>query len=705
MADLLLELFSEEIPAGLQARGADELKKRIVDGLKQAGCDYDEALAYATPRRLALSVTGLPERQPDVKEERKGPRVGAPDKAIEGFLGSTGLSLDQCEIRDDKKGQFYVAVIDKPGRPTPDVIAELVPAAVTGFSWPKSMRWGAGSMRWVRPLHSILCLFDGAVVDFEVGGIRSGALTRGHRFHAPGELNIKSFDDYRQRLRDAHVVLDPEERAWIILDNAKTLAQNESLELVEDGALLRENAGLNEWPVPLIGTFDEDFLAVPPEVLTTSMKSHQKYFSVRDPKTGKLANRFIMVCQSGGRRRRKGDRCGQPAGHRRAPVGCPFLLGPRPQDQARGPSRRSRTHHLPRAPRHPGREGRASGRARRRDRRPDRRGPGERRAGGAALQMRSGDRDGRRVPGIAGPDGPLLRAGEGADRQVADAIAQHYQPQGPSDAVPEGPVAQAVALADKIDTLVGFWAIDEKPTGSKDPYALRRAALGVVRIVLENEVRLHLSPVIQFALARIGPTLDRLNEGGDRKVLVRAVHDAVLRGDSYLLAFFADRLKVHLRDQGARHDLIDAVFALGGQDDLLMIVRRVEALGSFLETDDGANLLAGVKRAQNILRIEEKKDGASHDGTPDAALFAQDEERALAAAIADVERDAGAAVAGEDFEAAMSALARLRGPVDAFFDNVTVNADDAALRTNRLKLLSRIRTATHQVADFSRIES
>ena len=704
MADLLLELFSEEIPAGLQKRSAEELKKRVADGLKQAGCDFDEAHAYATPRRLALSVTGLPEGQPDVKEERKGPRVGAPDKAIEGFLGATGLSLDQCEIRDDKKGQFYVAVIDKPGRPTPDVIAELVPAAVTGFSWPKSMRWGAGALRWVRPLHSILCLFDSEVVDFEVGGIRSGALTRGHRFHAPGELTIKDFDDYRQRLRDAHVVLDAEERAWIILDGAKTLVQKENLELVEDGALLLENAGLNEWPVPLIGTFDEDFLAVPPEVLTTSMKSHQKCFSVRDPETGKLANRFVMVAnlvaEDGGQAIVEGNQ--RVIAARLSDARFFWDLDRKTKLEDRLADLEPVTFHA-----------RLGTQAERVSRLEELAGEiagligADRDMASRAARLCKCDLVTEMVgefPELQGLMGHYYALQEGADPQVADAIAQHYQPQGPSDAVPEGSISQAVALADKIDTLVGFWAIDEKPTGSKDPYALRRAALGVVRIVLEKELRLHLSPVIQFALARIGPTLDRLNEGGDRKVLVRAVHDAVLRGDSYLLAFFADRLKVHLRDQGARHDLIDAVFALGGQDDLLMIVRRVEALGSFLETDDGANLLAGVKRAQNILRIEEKKDGASHDGTPDAALFAQDEEKVLAAAIAEVERDAGAAVAAEDFEAAMSALARLRGPVDAFFDNVTVNADDAGLRANRLKLLSRIRAATVQVADFSHIE-
>ena len=704
MADLLLELFSEEIPAGLQARAADELKKRVADGLKDAGCAYDEARAYATPRRLTLAVTGLPASQPDVKEERKGPRVGAPDKAIEGFLGATGLNLDQCEIRDDKKGQFYVAVIDKPGRPTPDVVADLVAAAITGFSWPKSMRWGAGGLRWVRPLHSILCVFDGTVVDFEVDGIRSGTVTRGHRFHAPGDIDVRNFDDYKARLRDAHVILETDERAALIADGARALASEQGLELVEDDALLRENAGLNEWPVPLIGTFDEDFLAVPPEVLTTSMKSHQKYFSVRDPRTGKLANRFVMVANlvadDGGKAIVAGNQ--RVIAARLSDARFFWDLDRKTKLEDRLADLEPITFHA-----------RLGTQAERVARLEELAGEiagligADRENAARAARLSKCDLVTEMVgefPELQGLMGRYYALEEGADSQVADAIAQHYQPQGPSDAVPEGPVAQAVALADKVDTLVGFWAIDEKPTGSKDPYALRRAALGVVRIVLENQLRLHLSPVIQFALARIGPTLDRLNEGGDRKVLVRAVHDAVLRGDSYLLAFFADRLKVHLRDQGARHDLIDAVFALGGQDDLLMIVRRVDALGSFLETDDGANLLAGVKRAQNILRIEEKKDGASHDGTPDGALFAQDEERALAAAIADVERDAGAAVAGEDFEAAMSALARLRGPVDAFFDNVTVNADDAALRANRLKLLSRIRAATAQVADFSHIE-
>ena len=470
-------------------------------------------------------------------------------------------------------------MIDKPGRPTPDVIAELVPAAVAGFSWPKSMRWGAGEMRWVRPLHSILCLFDGEVVDFEVGGIRSGALTRGHRFHAPGELTIKDFDDYRQRLRDAHVVLDAEERAWIILDGAKTLVQKENLELVEDGALLLENAGLNEWPVPLIGTFDEDFLAVPPEVLTTSMKSHQKCFSVRDPETDKLANRFVMVAnlvaEDGGQAIVEGNQ--RVIAARLSDARFFWDLDRKTKLEDRLADLEPITFHA-----------RLGTQAERVSRLEELAGEiagligADRDMASRAARLCKCDLVTEMVgefPELQGLMGHYYALEEGADPQVADAIAQHYQPQGPSDAVPDGSIAQAVALADKIDTLVGFWAIDEKPTGSKDPYALRRAALGVVRIVLEKELRLHLSPVIQFALARIGPTLDRLNEGGDRKVLVRAVHDAVLRGDSYLLAFFADRLKVHLRDQGARHDLIDAVFALGGQDDLLMIVRRVEALG------------------------------------------------------------------------------------------------------------------------------
>ncbi len=705
MPDLLLELFSEEIPARMQARAADDLKSLVTNALVDAGCVYESAEVRATPRRLALAVAGLPENQPDVRDERKGPRVGAPDKAIEGFLGSVGLTLDECEIREDKKGQYYAAVIEKSGSSTAEMIAGIVPDVIAKFPWPKSMRWGPGSLRWVRPLHSILCIFDGAVVPFEIGGIVSGNVTYGHRFHAPDPIEVGGFEDYEAGLRDARVMLGAGERADVIGNEARTLAFAQNLELVEDEALLRENAGLVEWPVVLMGAFDEAFLDVPPEVLTTSMKAHQKCFSLRDPKTGKLANRFILVSNL------VADDAGAAivAGNERV-IAARLSDARFFWDQDRKTSLEARLPELEKITFH-AKLGTQTERVLRLEA-----------IAGEIAGLIGADVDAAKqaarlakcdlvtemvgeFPELQGLMGSYYAQGEGLGQEISDAIAQHYQPQGPSDDVPSSPVAQAVALADKMDTLVGFWAIDEKPTGSKDPYALRRAALGVIRTVLDRGLRLRLSPIIQFTLARLGPTLDRLGEDSERKHRVRAVHDALLRGDNYLLAFFADRLKVHLRDQGARHDLIDAVFSLGGQDDLVLIVKRVEAMGKFLETDDGAVLLAGAKRAQNILRIEEKKDETRHDGAPDPALFAQDEERALAEAIDRAEAEAGAAAGSEEFAAAMSALARLRAPVDAFFDNVTVNAEDAGLRENRLKLLSRIRAATLQVADFSKIES
>ncbi len=705
MADLLLELFSEEIPARMQARAADDLKKRITDGLVDAGLVYEAATAHATPRRLALAVSGLPVTQPDTREERKGPRVGAPEKAVEGFLRSAGLSsLDDCQILEDKKGEYYAAVIERKGGAAADVIAALVPDVIAGFAWPKSMRWGAGTLRWVRPLHGILCVFDGETVPFEVAGIASGDSTLGHRFMAPDAIAARHFDDYEASLRAAHVMLDAHERAEVIVNEARTLAFAQGLELVEDDALLRETAGLVEWPVVLMGQFDESFLEVPPEVLTTSMKSHQKCFSLRDPKTDHLANRFILVSNLVA-----GD------GGAAITAGNERVIAARLSDarffweQDRKTPLEARSAELENITFH-AKLGTQAERIKRIEllagEIADAIGANREKAMQAA-RLAKCDLVTEMVgefPELQGLMGYYYAKAEGLDPQVCDALARHYQPQGPADDVPAGPVAQAVALADKIDTLVGFWTIGEKPTGSKDPYALRRAALGVIRILLENELRLKLSPTMQFALSKLGPTLDRLFEGDDRYTLVREAHSNLLRGEGHLLAFFADRLKVHLRDEGARHDLIDAVFALGGQDDLVLIVRRVEALGRFLETEDGANLLAGTKRAQNILRIEEKKDGRAYDEAPDSARLDEPEEIALAQAIDTAETNAGAAVRDKNYEAAMAALAGLRGPVDAFFDAVTVNADDAGLRENRLNLLARIRAATLQVADFSKIE-
>jgi glycyl-tRNA synthetase beta chain len=676
MAELLLELFSEEIPARMQARAADELARFLGDALKDAGLEFETVRSLVTPRRLAVVIDGLPKRSPDISEEKKGPRIGAPDAAIQGFLKSAGLkSIKQAEVQQDKKGDFYVARIERPGRATEEVVAAVVPAIVASFPWPKSMRWGNGTLRWVRPLHSVLCLFDGKVVPFEIDSIATGNETRGHRFMASKPFAVKNFADYAEKLRKAYVMLDAGERAKLILEGARKLAKKEKLDLVEDEALLAENAGLTEWPVPLIGSFDESFLEVPAEVLSTSMKAHQKCFSLKRGET--LANRFILIAnleaEDGGK--------SIVAGNERVIAArlsdAKFFYG---QDRDVGleiwvpklkdvvfheklGTQYERVHRIWPLARELAPLVGAD---------PD---LAERAAIVAKADLVSGMVG--EFPELQGVMGRYYALDQQEDPLVADAIAAHYKPVGPSDDVPREPIAIAVALADKLDMLTGFWSIDEKPTGSKDPYALRRAALGVIRIVLENGIRL--------------PLLKQ-----------RSGKDQPVTAD--LLAFFADRLKVYLREQGARHDLIDAVFSLSGQDDLLMIVARVNALGKFLDTEDGANLLAGTKRAINILRIEEKKDGKSYDQAPDAKLLELNEEKALAKAVDEAEREAEAAVTKEDFEAAMTAIAKLRKPVDAFFDNVTVNVDDAKLRTNRLRLLNRIRATTLTVADFSKIE-
>ena len=677
MAELLLELFSEEIPARMQTRAREDLARLLGGALGEAGLEFKEIRTFATPRRLVAVVDGLPSRSPDVREERKGPRVDAPEAAVKGFLKSAGLtSVDQAEKRDDKKGAYYVATIEKPGRATEQVVANIVPEIMRNFPWPKSMRWGSGRLRWVRPLHSVLCLFNGKVVPFEIDGIKSGKETRGHRFMAPEPFNVKGFDDYREKLRKAKVILDGEERARLIHDAAQAMAKHEKLALVEDEGLLAENAGLTEWPVVLMGSFDEDFLIVPPEVLTTSMKAHQKCFSLRK-KSGDLANQFILVANLKAADGGKAIVAGNERVIRARLADAKFFF-----DQDRKvmlpdcvPKLKEIVFHEKLGTQYDriqrcallAREIAVSVGAD-----PD---LAERAAILAKADLVSGMVG--EFPELQGVMGRYYALDQEENPTVADAIAAHYKPVGPSDEVPRDPVAIAVALADKLDMLVGFWAIDEKPTGSKDPYALRRAALGVIRIVLENDVRL---PLLQQFRAKLKEE------------------------EAYgLLNFFADRLKVHLRDQGARHDLVDAVFALGG-DDLLMIVKRVDALGKFLDTEDGANLLTGTKRAINILRIEEKKDGVSYDQAPDANLLKRIEEKALAKAVDDVEKAAAAAIAREDFEGAMAEMAKLRAPVDVFFDSVTVNTQEPGLRENRLRLLNRVRATTLTVADFSKIE-
>jgi len=702
MPDLLLELFSEEIPARMQGAAKEELKKRVADALAEAGVFGEGAIAFATPRRLTLAVSELPARQPDRREERKGPRTDAPEKAIEGFLKANGITLDQCETREDKKGSFYVAVIEKKGQPLEDLIAEIIPPIIRGFSWPKSMRWGEGSLRWVRPLHSILCTLDGEVVAFELDGIKSGNVTYGHRFMAPDAIQVRRFDEYEKKLHDAKVMLDADLRARHIWEDAKNLAHAQNLEVVEDDALLREVAGLVEWPVVLMGKIDDRFMDVPQEVLSLSMRENQKYFTLQDA-GGKMAPRFIVVsnliAEDGGAaivngnervlRARFADAEFLWQEDKRKSLEKDFL--PKLKDVVFHAKLGTVAEKAERVSKLAGELAALI--------------PGcdKAKAEKAGLLAKADLVSGMvyEFPELQGLMGRYYALAEGLDADVADAIAEHYRPAGPSDDLPQGPVAQAVALADKLDTLAGFFGAQELPTGSKDPFALRRAALGIIRVVLEQKLRLRLANILEAARIGVAPVLEKnghLDTFGDTR------WGRIAASVENLLSFFADRLKVHLRDQGARHDLVDAVFALEGQDDLVLIVKRVEALGDFLKTDDGANLLAGFKRASNILKAEEKKDGATFNGAVDPGLLKEPEEKALHAAIEAARAEAEGAIQAEDFAKAMAALAKLRAPVDAFFDKVTVNAEEKTIRGNRLNLLNEIRAAMGAVADFSRIE-
>ena len=734
MAELLLELFCEEIPARMQAKAEADLREALVKGLGEAGVEHGAVTSLSGPRRLAVAIDGLPPKSADVQEEKKGPKTDAPEKAIEGFLRGAGLaSIDEAEVRSDpKKGDFYVAVREIPGRPLEDILAELVPDIVRGFHWPKSMRWGRGELRWVRPLQRILCVFDGKTVDFEIDGLKSGNQTEGHRVHGRGPFTITSFEQYQSVLQsEGFVALSRDDRRLLIEEQAHMVCAQAGLELVEDKGLLEEVTGLAEWPVVILGQMDPAFLSLPPEVVQLSMRTHQKYFAVRDPETGELAPNFVVVANieasDGGKAIAEGnarvlsarlddarffweqdkatplekmaeklgaidfkkelgsiadkvERVAALARELAEPVGADPELAERAARLAKADLVSGMVGEFPELQGVMGRYYALE------------RGLNEvvipedaQHLSGAQGGKEAGSRTGSGEP--SGMTKLLAGLPEADVHKIADAIGGHYKPQGPSDAVPTEPVAIAVALADKLDTLVGFWAIDEKPTGSKDPFALRRAALGVVRIILENQVRLKLVDAMRVA-ATVVITSRKLS--GDTAVT------------QDLLSFFADRLKQYLRDQGARHDLIDAVFALG-EDDLVLIVKRVEALGAFLETEDGANLLAGYKRAANILKAEEKKDDAPIEGEVDPSQFEQDEERALNTAIETATSRADAALKAEDFAAAMAALAELRGPVDAFFEGVTVNADDAKLRANRLRLLTSIRAALHRVADFSKI--
>jgi glycyl-tRNA synthetase beta chain len=722
MPDLLLELFSEEIPARMQARAAEDLKKLVTDRLVDAGLVYDGAKAFVTPRRLALAVHGVPVGQPDVREEKKGPRVGAPENAIAGFLKAAGLkSIGEAKVQPDKKGDFYVAVIEKPGRAAIEVIGDILPDVIKGFPWPKSMRWGVrskepGALTWVRPLHSIVATFgpeteEPDIVAFSVDGIAAGNQTRGHRFLAPEPFTVRRFADYQHKLDKAKVVLDAERRRDIILAEAKHLAFAQGLELVEDDGLLAEVAGLVEWPVVLMGSFDASFLQIPEEVIRATIRNNQKCFVLRDAAHAKLVDKFILVAnieaEDGGEAIVAGNERVIRARLSDAKFFYETDLKARLEDRL--PKFEQIVFHE--------KLGTQAERIERIGRLAAELAPlvgADVEKAKRAARLCKADLLTEMVgefPELQGIMGKYYAEAQDEDEAVAHAIEDHYKPKGPDDYVPTDPVTVAVALADKIDTLVGFWVVDEKPTGSKDPYALRRAALGVIRILVDNKLKFSL----QFVLRK---EFDRS----------KIITDSVISAND-LNEFINERLKVLLREQGARYDLVDAVIAAGhmvyhgdkknllenanispelflaySNSSQLLIVRRVEALGKFLNTEDGKNLLAGVKRASNILRIEEKKDGFQYASPPDPSLYLQVEEYALAEANNAAKIETARAVATENFEEAMRAMASLRPHVDAFFDKVTVNVDDKALRENRLKLLNEIRAATRAVADFSKIE-
>ena len=726
MPDLLLELFSEEIPARMQRRAADDLKSLVTNALVEAGLTYEGAKAFATPRRLALHIAGLPVASKATREERKGPRVGSPAQALEGFLRGAGLSsIEEATIQSDpKKGEFYIAVIEKPGRPAEQIIAEVMPGIIRNFPWPKSMRWGSGTLRWVRPLKSIVATFgpeteEPEVIAFDIDGITAGNTTRGHRFHGNETFTVRRFDDYMTKLEKQKVILDADRRKDVIVHDARDQAMALGLELVEDEGLLEEVAGLVEWPVVLTGSFDEAFLSIPDECIRLTIRANQKCFVLRNPATGRLANRFVLtsnlIAADGGKTIIAGNEKVIRARLSDARFFWETDLKTRLEDNL--PKLDSIVFHE--------KLGSQGERVKRLEALAAELAPS---CGADADEARRAARLAKadlvsgmvgEFPELQGLMGRYYATHQGESAAVATAIEDHYRPQGPSDRVPTDAVAIAVALADKLDLLTGFWAIDEKPTGSKDPFALRRAALGVIRIILENKLRLRLLDVIAHQILdrpitetergylfngatdmeQLVHIVRRLGDGGEKS---NKLHN-ILSYEGSLLSFFADRLKVHLKEEGARHDLIDAVFALGGQDDLLMVVRRVEALGAFLATEDGVNLLAGYKRAVNILKAEEKKDGAAVSGRPVASHFREEAEIALASAIDTARAAVSEALSGEDFAAAMEALAALRAPVDRFFADILVNADEATLRANRLKLLAEIRDIAGLVADFSKV--
>ena len=698
MPDLLIELFSEEIPARMQSRAADDLKKLVTDGLVEAGLTYASAAVFSTPRRLVLTIDGMLSASPTTREERKGPRADAPEKAIEGFLRGAGLTRDQLEERDTPKGAILFAMIERPGRPAAEIVAEVLDKAIRNFPWPKSMRWGAGALRWVRPLHAILCLMSdeagSQIVPLTVDGIAAGDTTEGHRFMAPGRFAVSGFEDFAAKLKRAFVVLDAAERADMIWHDATNQAFANGLEVVEDAGLLAELAGLVEWPVVLMGRIAGDYLDLPPEVLQTSMREHQKFFSVRDPKSGKIV-RFITV-----------------ANRETVDHGITILAGNGRVLSARLADAKFFWENDLRTVKAVGLEGMAAplaqvtfhnklgSQAERVARiealareiapmvgaKPD--------LAAEAARIAKADLTSEMVyefPELQGLMGRYYAEAAGHDDGVPQACQEHYAPLGPSDAVPTAPISVAVALADKIDTLTGFWAIDEKPTGSKDPFALRRAALGVIRIVLENDLTLTLNAAFAIANDGVGPR--------DRDDSSKGFADT-----NELLAFLHDRLKVYLRDQGIRHDIIDACLAMPGNDDLNLLVKRARALSDTLKTDDGGNLIQGFKRANNILSQAEAADGVEYSYGADVKFAEHDAERALFVALDAAEARISPAMEQQDFGTAMTAMADLRGPIDAFFDAVQVNSDNGTVRRNRLNLLHRIRSVCSSVADLTCVE-
>jgi glycyl-tRNA synthetase beta chain len=744
MPELLIELFSEEIPARMQAKAAEDLKKLVTNGLVEAGLTYSGTRAFATPRRLALVVSDLLAASAPVREERKGPRADAPEKAIEGFLRATGLTRDALETRESPKGDVLFAVIERPGRPAADIVAEVLEATIRSFPWPKSMRWGTGNLRWVRPLHRILCLIrteEGAeVVPLELDGIRAGDVTEGHRFLSPGPIKVTGFDDYETKLKRAYVVLDAQERADHIRADAENAAFAQGLDVVEDPALLREVAGLVEWPVVLMGEIGEEFLSLPPEVLQTSMREHQKFFSVRDPKSGQIV-RFVTVANT------------VAADH-----GATILSGNQKVLAARLSDAKffwENDLRVARAGMLPWRNSlsnvtfhRELGvQAERIDRiaslaraiAPDIGADAE--AAALAATLAKADLSSEMVyefPELQGVMGRYYITEAGHPQAVADVARDHYAPLGPTDDVPTAPLSIAVALADKLDTLTGFWTIDEKPTGSKDPYALRRAALGVIRIILENNLRLRLDKFIDLGLLRhklernrqdatddeiiaVEDLLTEIAEHGVFGAAFRTILEAAGKSDAPengllakvqqkvpdtsddLLGFFHDRLKVYLRDRGVRHDIIDACLAMPGSDDLQLLVTRAEALAEVLATEDGENLLQGFKRANNILTQAEEADGVEYSYGADVKFAEDPAEKALFTALESADAAIQPALQAEEFRTAMAAMAGLRPQVDAFFEAVQVNAENEILRRNRLNLLSRIRAVCLQVADLSAI--